>query len=489
MKRSCGILMPIFSLPSKYCIGSFGKESRDFINFLQKSGHSYWQLLPLNPTSYGDSPYQSFSAFALNPYFIDLDGLIKLNYLTKEDVACEQFNQYIDYGKLYIERFKLLRKAYQNALNMNIKPKLEKFIKKNKEWLNDYACFMVLKGLNDGNSWQEWSDEYRYHSAELVSKIEKNYDEEYYFWVFLQYLAFSQYLKLKSYANKHGVYIIGDIPIYVALDSSDVWSNPDLFKLDENRRPTTVAGVPPDYFSADGQLWGNPLYDYDKMSKDNYAWWRYRVKKCAELFDSLRIDHFRGIDEYWSVKSGEKTARIAEWLKGPGINLINALKEAAPTMQFIAEDLGLLTNSVIELKNQSGWPGMKVYEFAFDSGYSNAFLPHNYEKNCVAYIGTHDNDTIANFIKENPSLHGFMKEYLHIDSVDNIIDTMIGTLYRSNADLVIVTIQDILHQGGEARINTPGTLGTNWTYRLNKKVFTKSLSEHLKALADESGRR
>lgn len=490
MKRASGILLPVFSLSSNYGIGTFGKEAQSFILFLEKAHQSYWQMLPLNPTSYGDSPYQSFSAFALNPYFIDLDLLADDKLLTKTDLKTQNQNyeQWIDYGKIYHERFLILRKAYSKAIKNNYKNRLDKFVEEQKEWLKDYAIFMVLKNQQNGKSWQEWSKELRIYDSEKIDALISQNTEEYYFWVFLQYEAFKQYKDLRKFACEHGVKIIGDIPIYVALDSADVWANSSMFQLDEERRPTKVAGVPPDYFSATGQLWGNPLYDYDKMEKDNYSWWKYRVKKCSELFDVLRIDHFRGIDEYWAVPYGEETAINGKWIKGPNMKLVNALKEATPTMDFIAEDLGLLTPTVTKLIKDSSWPGMKVFEFAFDSGIENAFLPHNYDHNCVAYIGTHDNDTLAGYLAEHTEQHEFMKQYLHIDREEYIHDTMIGVLMRSVADTVILSIQDLLKVGTEGRINVPSTLGTNWKYRLPQNALSDELACHLKALTDESHR-
>lgn len=490
MERGSGILLPIFSLSSRYGIGTFGKESRSFVLFLEKAGQKYWQLLPLNPTSYGDSPYQSFSAFALNPYFIDLDYLLKEGLLTTDDLKVYKkgYVDKIDYGFQYSVRFKILKAAYHRAIEQGYEERLKSFLKKEDGWLSDYALFMVIKDLNGGLSWQEWSDEAKLREPRYLSKILKEHYEEYLYYVFLQYLALDQYKSLRAYAAKHHVKIIGDIPIYVALDSADCWANYNLFQLDEERRPTKVAGVPPDYFSATGQLWGNPLYDYEKLEATDFAWWKYRVKKCAELFDVLRIDHFRGIDEYWAVPYGETTAINGAWLKGPRMKLINACISAAPNMQFIAEDLGLLTDSVISLKHEAGWPGMKIYEFAFDGGYDNAFLPHNYETNCVAYIGTHDNDTLANFLKTNESQHPFMKTYLGLDDSKYIHDTMIGTLVRSNADVVILCLQDLLYEGAEGRINTPGTIGQNWIYRLKKDVLTNELAQHLLSLTKESNR-
>lgn len=489
MNRCCGMLMPIFSLPSKYGIGTFGKESYRFIDFLKKSGQSYWQMLPLNPTSYGDSPYQSFSAFALNPYFIDLEDLRTKGYISQEDLnSCIDAGQIIDYGKLYNERFKILLLAYQGAKKVLINSDLERFKRVNRFWLDDYALFMVIKGLNGGKSWDLWEDKYKYHDQITLEKLSITHQDEIEFWIFLQYILFKQYKKLRNYAKRKGIRIIGDIPIYVALDSSDVWSKYDLFMLDSYRQPKSVAGVPPDYFSPDGQLWGNPIYDYKKMEESGFSWWKKRIKHCSKLYDVCRIDHFRGFDEYYAIPYKEATAKNGMWLKGPGIKLIETLKKASPKMDFIAEDLGILTNTVKELKIKSGWPGMKILEFAFDSGYTNEYLPHNYEKNCVAYIGTHDNDTIANFLKENPNLHGFMKEYLRIDDDKDIIDTMIGSLLRSNADTVILTLQDLLHLGSDARINKPGTMSGNWCYRISEDMLSEELSMHLEKMVKESGR-
>lgn len=489
MERGSGVLLPVFSLPNAHGIGTFGLAARQFIDFLVRGEQRYWQMLPLNPTSYGDSPYQSFSAFALNPYFIDLDILVEEQLLKPSEIDDVKDGAVIDYGWLYFARFKTLRRAYERFLALSGRDKLEKFAAEQEEWLPDYAAFMVIKEIQNGDSWQEWPEEYRFYSKSLVEEVSAQHVENYWFYIFLQFEAFRQYKKLRAYAEEKKISIIGDIPIYVALDSADVWSDPDSFQLDADRRPIKVAGVPPDYFSATGQLWGNPIYDYEKMRSDGFSWWKLRTRKCAELYDVLRIDHFRGIDEYWAVPYGEETAINGEWVKGPGYELIEAVSSAAPDMQFIAEDLGLLTPSVLELKRRSGWPGMKIFEFAFDGGYDNAFLPHNYETNCVAYIGTHDNDTLQNFIATNQSQHNFMKEYLHIDRTEDIHETMIGTLMRSAADVVILNLQDLLHQDAKGRINVPGTVGTNWVYRLPASVLNdEALLEHLTALTRESGR-
>ena len=501
MERGSGLLVHISSLPSKHGIGTFGKEARKFVRFLNAANQKYWQILPLNPTSFGDSPYQSFSAFALNPYFIDLDILVKKGYLTKEEVKNIKGGtnySYVDYGKVYLERFDILYLAYTRAREL-IKEKLEKFLKRHKKWLDDYALFMTIKDLFDGKSWQEWPDKYRKHNKKTLLEVKQLHFEKYYFYVFLQYEAYLQYSKLKKYASRKGIKIIGDMPIYVALDSADVWANHKLFLLNSNRRPTKVAGVPPDFFSSTGQLWGNPIYDYEYCKKTSYRWWKMRFKLMSKLYDLLRIDHFRGFDSYWVIPSKEKTAINGEWKQGPGYDLFKACEKEISKIQIIAEDLGIITDSVKELKEKCGFPGLKVYQFAFDdyeytseeTKYEeliNPFLPHNYEENSVAYIGTHDNDIQDNFIKEHPSLHEAMLDYLKIDNVKDINDTLIGSLMRSNADVVIFMPQDILRLGKYSRINTPGVATGNWQFRFRKYHFSKELASHLKQMVLESNR-
>ena len=501
MIRGSGLLVHISSLPSKHGIGTFGKEARKFIRFLKSANQKYWQILPLNPTSFGDSPYQSFSAFALNPYFIDLDILVKKGYLTKDEVKKIKGGtnlSYVDYGKIYLERYDVLKQAYSRAVN-EIKFELDKFLTRHYKWLNDYALFMTIKNMFDGKSWQEWPEVYRKHNKKALLEIKEKYNYEYYFYVFLQYEAYSQYMKLRKYANKNGIQIIGDMPIYVALDSADVWSNHKLFLLNSGRRPTKVAGVPPDFFSETGQLWGNPIYDYEYCKKTSYRWWRLRFKAMSKLYDLLRIDHFRGFDSYWTVPSKEKTAINGKWEIGPGYDLFKACEKEISKIQIIAEDLGIITDSVKELKEKCGFPGLKVYQFAFDdyeyidkeTKYEeliNPFLPHNYEKNSVAYIGTHDNDIQDNFISEHPELHKHMLDYLNIENVKDINDTLIGSLMRSNSDVVIFMPQDILRLGKYSRINTPGVAVGNWQFRFRKYHFNNELAQHLKQMVLEANR-
>ncbi len=524
MEKGSGLLVHISSLPSRHGIGTFGKEAHSFIRFLKRSNQKYWQMLPLNPTSYGDSPYQSFSAFALNPYFIDLDILVKEGLLTKEEVRKIRGGtnkRYCDYGKIYSERFDILRKAYERGYAKE-EEKIQKFYKKQKYWIEDYACFMLIKNMHGGKSFQEWKRDYRLHKKKAVQEAKLSHIEDYKFWIYVQYKAYEQYLKLKKHANRAGIKIIGDMPIYVSLDSADVWAHPHLFMLDRTRRPTKVAGVPPDFFSTTGQLWGNPIYDWEKNKKTHYSWWKHRTKAMAKLFDALRIDHFRGFEAYWSIPYGEETAINGEWVDGPKYDLFEAINPFAKKCQIIAEDLGVITQGVKDLKEKCGFPGMKLLQFAFgdyerhlngnyyaddpneckgpdfskcktqrefkEAKLLNPFLPHNYEENCIAYIGTHDNDVMASFLNENPSLKPAMKDYLCITRDEDILDTLIGSLMRSRANVVIFTPQDLLHMGTESRINTPGKASGNWQFRFLKSDFSKELSARLFAMSKEANR-
>lgn len=487
MKRSLGILLPIFSLPSRYGIGTLGKEAYKFVDFLAESKVKYWQLLPLNPTSYGDSPYQSFSAFALNPYFIDLEELLKENYITKDDVKYldDPYSRYIDYGKEYYYRFHILRKAFFNSKD-KLQKEIDKYIKENSFWVKDYAAFMVIKGLNGNKGFLDWKEEYKHYSKELIENVVRENFFEYNFWIWTQYMAFTMYSKIKKYANSKGVKIIGDIPIYVAMDSADCWSHLDQFQFNEDAQPSSVAGVPPDYFSATGQLWGNPLYDYEKMEEDGFKWWKNRVANCAKLFDVLRIDHFRGMESYWAVPYGEETAINGKWIKGPGIKLVNAIKQASKGMEIIAEDLGFLTQEVFDLKKEANWPGLKIYEFAFskdDMGkWENGYLPENYEADCVAYLGTHDNDTLQSFLLNCGDLKEVIFKNLKVKSLKSASKVMKERLVKSKSKLVIFMMQDILDEGGEYRFNTPSVASNNWRYRLNKNYSSVKNSNKISSL-------
>lgn len=486
MKRSSGILLPVSSLPSPYGIGTLGKAAYEFADFLKASGQKYWQVLPLGPTSYGDSPYQSFSTFAGNPYFIDLEMLIEEKLLTKKEVEAEDWGtnpRYVDYGQIYSSRFKVLAKAkargYQDALG-----EISHF-KKNNPWVENYALFMAIKKHFGQLSWQEWPEEdIRLHQKQAVEKYQKLLAEDIELFVYIQYLFFKQWAKLKKYINELGIEIIGDLPIYVALDSCDVWAEPEFFSLDDENYPVEVAGVPPDYFSEDGQLWGNPCYDWKALKKDNYRWWIRRIEGAAKLYDVLRIDHFRGFDEYWSVPAGEKTAKKGKWKKGPGMDLVGLLTKKFPKIQFIAEDLGEPSPTVVKLLQDSNWPGMKVLEFAFDSGEPNNYQPHTYDKNCICYTGTHDNATVMEWYQEaDKKDKEYASKYLGISKSEGFNWGMIRGGMSSVAILFVAQMQDYLGLGKYNRMNVPGTQTGNWQWRLIDGELTPELAKKMYDMA------
>lgn len=492
MRRN-GMLLPIASLPSPYGIGGFSKEAYEFIDLLEETGQKLWQILPLGPTSYGDSPYQSFSTFAGNPYFIDLDTLVEKGWLTKE--ACEASDygdneSYIDYGRIYDSRFVLLKQAFLNS-DVLSDEKFTEFCKANQHWLPDYALYMALKNQNDGKSWIEWEEEIRLRKPEAVEYYKKELEEECNFYEFLQYEFHEQWTKVKEYAHEKGIQIVGDVPIYVAFDSADTWANPELFQLDEKNLPLGVAGCPPDAFSATGQLWGNPLYNWAYHKKTGYDWWLKRIAYCFDLYDIVRIDHFRGFDEYYSIPYGDETAVNGHWEKGPGMDLFNTVKEKLGELDIIAEDLGFLTESVFQLLKDSGYPGMKVLQFAFDPSEDSDYLTYKYQRNCVVYTGTHDNDTTAGWFEKlsdgdkNVALrymNSFYtpKEEQHWD--------LIALAMRSTADTCIIPVQDFLGLGSEARINMPSTLGDNWKWRMTKGAFSEELKEKIRRMTKLYGR-
>ena len=480
--RSSGILLPIFSIPSKYGIGTFGQSAYEFIDFLEQAGQKYWQILPLGPTGYGDSPYQSFSTFAGNPYFIDLELLIEEGYLTEEDVNKYDFGadvQRIDYKKLYDSRFLVLRLAYHNAdLKGNFN--FTNFCKNNQYWLEDYSIYMTIKDKHHGVSWHEWPKGFRERDSFTLEEFNQNNQDTIVFYQFIQYLFYQQWQALKDYANEKGIKIIGDIPIYVAYDSADTWASPILFQLDENLLPKDVAGCPPDAFSPTGQLWGNPLYDWDYHKRTGYQWWIHRLNHCFNLYDVVRIDHFRGFDEYYSIPFHHLTAEHGRWLKGPGYDFFQKVREAIGDKPVIAEDLGYLTDSVIELVKSTGYPGMKVLQFAFDSREESDYLPHNYDKNCVVYTGTHDNDTVLGwFTTLNSTDKQYLIEYLDLTTEKDVSWCLIRTAYASVADTVIIPIQDYLSLGSQARINIPSTIGENWRWRLLKNQCDAPLAQKI----------
>ena len=492
MRRN-GMLLPIASLPSPYGIGGFSKEAYEFIDLLEETGQKLWQILPLGPTSYGDSPYQSFSTFAGNPYFIDLDTLVEKGWLTKE--ACEASDygdneSYIDYGRIYNSRFVLLKQAFLNS-DVLSDEKFAEFCKANQHWLPDYALYMALKNQNDGKSWIEWEEEIRLRKPEAVEYYKKELEEECNFYEFLQYEFHEQWTKVKEYAHEKGIQIVGDVPIYVAFDSADTWANPELFQLDEKNLPLGVAGCPPDAFSATGQLWGNPLYNWAYHKTTGYDWWLKRIAYCFDLYDIVRIDHFRGFDEYYSIPYGDETAVNGHWEKGPGMDLFDTVKEKLGELDIIAEDLGFLTESVFQLLKDSGYPGMKVLQFAFDPSEDSDYLTYKYQRNCVVYTGTHDNDTTAGWFEKLSDedrevalryMNSFYtpKEEQHWD--------LIALAMRSTADTCIIPVQDFLGLGSEARINMPSTLGDNWKWRMTKGAFSEELKEKIRRMTKLYGR-
>ena len=496
MNRTAGILLPIFSLPSKYGIGCFSRSAYEFVDWLKDAGQCYWQILPLMPTSYGDSPYQSFSTFAGNPYFIDLERLIDEGVLTKKECDSVDFGTAstdIDYEKLYLGRYKLLRKAYERS-NIAQNQNFTYFVTENAWWLNDYALFMAIKDRFEGKPWTEWAEDIRlrygyameYYQRELYFEIE--------FQKYMQYQYYIQWMDLKKYANENGVKIIGDIPIYVAMDSADVWAHPELFQLDENNTPIAVAGCPPDGFSATGQLWGNPLYRWDYHKQTGYHWWMERLGYCFNQYDVLRIDHFRGFDEYYTIPYGETSAVNGCWQKGPGIDLFLRMRDVLGEQKVIAEDLGYVTDSVRELLRDTDFPGMKVLEFAFDSRDSGSacdYLPHNYIENCVAYTGTHDNETINGWFKNIKKEERQMaREYMHdtFTPDDEIHWSFIHMIMRSRACMCIIPLQDYLGYGNETRINQPSTIGKNWRWRVTKKELSTKLQKQIRKVTKIYGR-
>ena len=488
-ERSSGILFHPTSLPGKYGIGTLGKEAYAFIDFLKKSRQKLWQIFPLGPTGYGDSPYQSFSSFAGNPYLIDFDLLIEAHLLSEEDLRDVFFGdneEYIDYGAIYNQKYPLLRKAYENfksSDNHEMRENLEHFKRENASWLNDYSLYISLKNHFNGLPWNEWAHDIknREHGAMEHYRNELADDIEYH--NFIQFLFFKQWGDVKRYANENGIKIIGDIPIFVAADSSDAWANPEIFLFDEERKPVKVAGVPPDYFSATGQLWGNPLYNWQKLKETNYSWWVERVRANLSTCDIIRIDHFRGFEAYWAVPYGDDTAINGQWEPGPGIDLFNAIKSQLGELPIIAEDLGLMTQGVIDLREATGFPGMKILGFAFDSGEENDYLPHTYTKNCVVYTGTHDNDTLIGwFQKAKEEDRQFARDYLNSRSDDEIHWDAIRGAWSSVANMAISPVQDFLGLGSEARINTPGVAAGNWQWRLRHGVLTDELAERIAKL-------
>ncbi len=530
--RTSGILLPAASLPGNYGIGGFSEEAFCFADFLAEAGQSWWQILPLGPTGYGDSPYQSFSTFAGNPYYISLDGLVKEGLLTAAEAAeadCGQYPDQVDYERIWKTRFTALRRAYARFVPDEA---YAAFCRDNRDWLEDYCLYCVIKEMQDHTGWLDWPAELRDRDPAALKKIRDSREEELSFWRFQQFVFRKQWDKLKAYVNKKGICVIGDVPIYVAMDSADAWASPELFQFDENHKPEGVAGCPPDAFSPTGQLWGNPLYRWDYHRKTGYSWWLSRMRHAFRIYDKVRIDHFRGFEAYYSIPYGDPTAEFGHWEKGPGADFFHTLEEHMGRPDLIAEDLGFLTEEVHELLRETGYPGMKVLQFAFGSGPSNAYLPHNYTRNCVVYTGTHDNETTLGWYMNAPEwLQEEVKQYTGLtigadlcpdsrrassDGTDSMSgksepcpkpDSGIGTNEASRraesraavralisqalgsvADLAVIPMQDYLELGNEARINFPSTLGENWKWRLLPGQCTPELARHIRHLTEVYGR-
>ena len=485
MKRSSGILLAVSSLPSPYGIGTLGKAAYEFADFLHAAGQHYWQMLPLGPTSYGDSPYQSFSTFAGNPYFIDLDILIDDGLLKKSEVAKCQWGtepRYVDYGKIYESRFQVLALAKQRGWRRDAE-QVAAFREENGRWLEDYALYMACKRHFGMKSWTEWPDTALRlrKSPEVLEQYHTKLQEDVELFIYIQFLFFRQWTALREYLHQQDIQVIGDLPIYVPMDSADVWAEPEFFQLDDQCIPTAVSGVPPDYFSEDGQLWGTPLYRWDVMQEDGFGWWIRRIDGAGKLYDVIRIDHFRGFESYWSIPADAKTAREGHWEPGPGMPLVQALRDVAADIRaatgrevtVLAEDLGESTEALRQFVKDSGFPGMRVMQFAFDGDPGNIHLPYNYDRNCAAYTGTHDNNTLLGFIWEaDPTTRRRILRYCGFTGTDwncpEAYRAVIRTLLASTAGLAVLPIQDILGFGADTRMNVPGRAEGNWCFRITR---------------------
>jgi len=488
--RESGILMHITSLPGPYGIGTMGKNAYRFVDFLESAGQSYWQILPLTPTGYGDSPYQSFSSCAGNHYLIDLDALVEEGLLKMEEIASVTWSQQVDrvdFGRMYEQRSKVLKIACSRFVP---DAAFEAFVKENESWLADYAIFMALKSQMGGKPWLDWPEALKCHDADTLDAKGAELKEEIFLQYFLQYQFDRQWKALRSFANEKGIRIIGDVPIYVPLDSADVWAAPELFQLDASRRPEVVAGCPPDAFTEDGQLWGNPIYDWARMEASDYSWWVRRLSAAAKMYDVIRFDHFRGFESYWAVPAGDKTARNGRWVKGPGLSFIRAIQKALPDLDFIAEDLGYMTKEVRQLQLDSGYPGMKVLEFAFDSREDSDYVPHLYPEDSVCYTGTHDNVTLKQWFDEaTPEDVAYAKAYLGLNEEEGYVWGMIRGAMGSVSRICVVQMQDYLELGKRARMNFPGTLSMdNWTWRAISGFDSEALAQKILKITKLYGR-
>lgn len=524
-ERNAGILMPVSSLPSPYGIGTFGKDAYDFVTFVKECNHKYWQVLPLGPTTYGDSPYQSYSAFAGNPYFVDLDMLIEAGFLLKSEVISRDWGdgivpvnvseddavngrfgtyrdgnigdeRYVSYEKIYNNRFDILRIAYNRfkaacaeskktlAKGLPLYKQFDNFVKDNADWLEDYALFMALKSHFNNVSWDEWETDIKFRKPEAMSRYEEQLSDDIGYWKFIQFEFYLQWNALKQYANSNGIEIIGDIPIYMGYDSVDVWANQGEFQLDENLTPIKVAGVPPDAFSDAGQKWGNPLYDYDKMQANGFSWWRKRMAASAKLYDVIRIDHFIGIVKYYTIPADMPDARQGEYRQGPGQKLLDVINESIGDKKIIAEDLGVEVPEVAKILKENGYPGMKVLEFAFGGDRKNPHLPYNYTQNLVCYGGTHDNETLLGFFEDRGDWElGYAYDYLDTRDKGRMVDQVFRAAYSSVAVLTVFAVQDILKLGNWARMNLPSSMGNNWKWRMQKGQLGQHELECMRYLA------
>ena len=524
-ERNAGILMPVSSLPSPYGIGTFGKDAYDFVTFVKECNHKYWQVLPLGPTTYGDSPYQSYSAFAGNPYFVDLDMLIEAGFLLKSEVISRDWGdgivpvnvseddavngrfgtyrdgnigdeRYVSYEKIYNNRFDILRIAYNRfkaacaeskktlAKGLPLYKQFDNFVKDNADWLEDYALFMALKSHFKNVSWGEWETDIKFRKPEAMSRYEEQLSDDIGYWKFIQFEFYLQWNALKQYANSNGIEIIGDIPIYMGYDSVDVWANQGEFQLDENLTPIKVAGVPPDAFSDAGQKWGNPLYDYDKMEANGFSWWRKRMSASAKLYDVIRIDHFIGIVKYYTIPADMPDARQGEYRQGPGQKLLDVINESIGDKKIIAEDLGVEVPEVAKILKENGYPGMKVLEFAFGGDRKNPHLPYNYTQNLVCYGGTHDNETLLGFFEDRGDWElGYAYDYLDTRDKGRMVDQVFRAAYSSVAVLTVFAVQDILKLGNWARMNLPSSMGNNWKWRMQKGQLGQHELECMRYLA------
>lgn len=488
--RTSGVLMHITSLPGPYGVGTMGKQAFDFVDFLHKAGQKYWQILPLTPTGYGDSPYQSCSTYAGNHYLINLpllveDGLLDYEQINSFDWGTQADR--VDFGIQYQNRLKVLRLAYDRFQGGE---DFQNFCAENENWLPDFALFMALKEKFHGQSWYTWEESVKFRQPDAMAQATALLQEQIRFYCFVQYIFDKQWRALRDYARQQDVRIIGDVPIYVPYDSADVWSNPHWFQLDEAMNPTAVAGCPPDAFSEDGQLWGNPLYRWDLLKEDGYQWWINRLAAAGKLYDVVRLDHFRGFEAYWSVPFGDATAKNGQWIKGPGLDFMNTVKAKLPQLSMIAEDLGFLTQEVLDLRDDSGFPGMKVLEFAFDSREPSEYLPHTYPRNSVCYTGTHDNMTMRQWFESASSdAVDYATEYMALSQQEGMVWGVIRTAMSSVSDLCVIQMQDLLDLGGEARMNFPGTMtSANWTWRARDGFTGNGLAQRLCRLTRLYGR-